>query len=166
MGYDFDILYNPGVTNKAADALSRREPTSVILGTICSYNVVDWEAVNTLVDQDPFLSSIKQRVMQGETVLQGFSVEGGKLFYKGRFVLPKSAPFTHTLLKHYHDSPTGGHLGEHKTYHRLAQDWFWEGMKKQVVEYVKSCEVCQRQKSSSSLLPAGLFQPLLIPNQV
>ena len=38
-------------------------------------------------------------------------------------------------------------------------------MKKKVTEFVNSCHICQTQKASS-LVPAGLLQPLPIPNQV
>ena len=38
-------------------------------------------------------------------------------------------------------------------------------MKKRIVEYVKACETCQRHEHSA-LSPAGLLQPLPIPNQV
>ena len=103
--------------------------------------------------------------MAGDDTLKGFSLQQGWLFYKGRFVLPKQAAFIFTILKQYLDSPIGGHSGEQKMYQRIAQDWFWKGMKKQIVEYVKECEVCQRQKASS-LTPAGLLLPLPIPNQV
>lgn len=38
-------------------------------------------------------------------------------------------------------------------------------MRKQVAEYVRQCEVCQRNKSSQQC-PVGLLQPLLVPTQV
>lgn len=56
-------------------------------------------------------------------------------------------------------------MGEHKTHSRIASEWFWEGMRKQIVEYVKSCGVCQTQKTST-LSPAGLLQPISILNLV
>lgn len=126
--------------------------------------LVDWGTIDLEVEQDSLLKGIKQKIQAGEEVMHGFSLEHGHLCYKGRFVLPRNS-FISPLLRQYHDSPTGGHTGEHKTYARIARDWFWEGMKKQIVEYVKKCEVCQRQKHSS-LAPAGLLQPLLIPDQV
>ena len=102
------------------------------------------------------------RLAEGEVVLSGFTQ---RQLYKGRFVIPKNCSFIATILHPFHDSPIGGHSGEQKTYQRIAQDWFWEGMKKQITEYVKTCVVCQRQEASS-LSPAGLLQPLLIPTQV
>lgn len=40
LGYDFEILYQPGLQNKAADALSRVEPTAE-LKTITTTGIVD-----------------------------------------------------------------------------------------------------------------------------
>lgn len=69
------------------------------------------------------------------------------------------------LLSEYHMTAIGGHNGEYKTYLRLAEDWFWEGMRKTVTQYVRRCLVCQQQKTSHQH-PAGLLQPLPIPTQV
>lgn len=69
------------------------------------------------------------------------------------------------LLQEYHDSVSGGHAGELKTYLRLAGDWFWAGMRKDVTSYVQQCNICQQQKVSQRT-PAGLLQPLPIPAQI
>ena len=61
-------------------------------------------------------------------------------------------------------SAKGGHNGEYKTYLRLAEDWYWEGMRKTVTELVRRCEVCQQKASHQQ--PAGLLQALPIPSQV
>lgn len=165
MGYDFEIHYNPGMTNKVADALSRRAHHEEELDTICSTHVIDWAHLEDSVNQDPMLNSVKQQLLLQRPTLQGLTLHNGRLYYKGRFVLPNNSAYIPTLLYLYHDSPTDGHFGEHKTYQRLAQDWFWEGMKKRIAEYVKACETCQRHKHST-LSPAGLLQPLPIPNLV
>ncbi|PNY16120.1 (-)-germacrene D synthase-like protein [Trifolium pratense] len=40
----------------------------------------------------------------------------------------------------------GGHSGFYRTYRCLAANVYWIGMKTAVQEYVKSCDICQRQK--------------------
>lgn len=42
MGFDFDIIYNPGVTNKVADALSRKTDGEILLSAILSSHSIDW----------------------------------------------------------------------------------------------------------------------------
>lgn len=69
------------------------------------------------------------------------------------------------LLKEFHDSVIGGHAGEIKTYLRLAADWFWEGMRRDVGLYVQQCNVCQQMKNSQRS-PAGLLQPLPLPDLI
>lgn len=80
-------------------------------------------------------------------------------------VLAEGSAFISKLLHEYHDSAIGEHNGEHKTFLRIAADWFWIGMRKQIIQYVRSCHICQRHKSSH-LQPAGLLEPLPIPDKV
>jgi hypothetical protein len=40
----------------------------------------------------------------------------------------------------------GGHFGEHRTYANIARHYWWPHMRRDIQEYVKSCEVCQRMK--------------------
>lgn len=165
MGFDFDIIYNPGVSNRVADALSRKKEENLTLGALLSSQSVDWAELDAEIMRDQLLSSLRERVAQGDEVLKGFRLLNGQLWYKDRLVIPKTSNFIPSLLKEYHDSPIGGHTGEHKTYARIATQWFWEGMRKQINDYVKQCSICQKQKHSR-LSPAGLLQPLPIPDKV
>ena len=88
-----------------------------------------------------------------------------KLLFKGRVALPRNSTYISLLLHEYHDSAIGGHAGEAKTYLRIAKDWFWVGMKRDVTDYVHKCSVCQAQKVSQQH-PAGLLQPLPLPSMV
>ncbi|WOH12351.1 hypothetical protein DCAR_0831853 [Daucus carota subsp. sativus] len=85
--------------------------------------------------------------------------------FKGRVVIPKKSAFIPGLLHEYHDSMMGGHAGKLKTYLRLAGDWFWESMRKDVGLYVQKCKTCQQQKALQQS-PAGLLQPLPLPDLV
>lgn len=77
----------------------------------------------------------------------------------------KLTAFIPTLLQEFHSTPTGGHSGYLRTYRWLAGNLYWVGMKKSVMEYVRSCDTCQRQKYMATST-TGLLQPLPIPSQV
>ena len=60
--------------------------------------------------------------------------------------------------------PLGGHSGYVKTLYRVKQDFYWPGMKKDLRQYIKECDVCQQVKHENCK-PAGLLQPLPIPSK-
>lgn len=47
----------------------------------------------------------------------------------------------------------------------MAANLYWQGMKKKIQEFIKSCDTCQMQKYLASS-PYGLLQLLPIPSQV
>lgn len=143
MGFDFEIVYNSGSSNRVADALYCKSDDEVFLGALCSSHGIDWKAIDDLVRNDAILGLIIQKIEARGELLNGFTVEHSQLWYKGRYALPKTSPFISTLLYEYHGLSLGGHMGEHKTYSRIAVEWFWEGIRKQIVDYVKSCGVCK-----------------------
>ncbi|XP_060965128.1 transposon Tf2-1 polyprotein [Cannabis sativa] len=160
--FDFEIQYRPGIANKAADALSRVLPATCVILTTSSW--LDWNVVHQEVLADPFLAKICADLEQHKEV-SGFSFDHGQLRYKGRVVLVATSSLLPQFLKEYHETPIGGHSGESRTYQRLRADVFWTGMKQQVVDFVRRCEVCQRNKSMA-MSPAVLLQPLPLPAQV
>lgn len=72
-----------------------------------------------------------------------------------RAVIPQS--MRSALLKQYHDGVCGAHLGESKTYERIADKMYWPGMYEDIKTYVRSCVQCAARKTTyhHSQLPLG-----------
>ena len=63
------------------------------------------------------------------------------------------------LLEMNHDDPLAGHFGRDRTLELIKRKWYWPGLAAQVEQYVKSCNVCQKSKSSKPSL--AVPQPIL-----
>lgn len=111
------------------------------------------------------LQKIHHEVIEDSLSHLKYSIQQGKLLYKGRLVLSSSSKLISTILHTYHDSVMGGHSGFLRTDKRLTSELYWPSMKKDVQKYVAGCEVCQRHKTES-LTPTWLLQPLPTPNKV
>jgi len=81
-----------------------------------------------------------------------------------RLCIPDNKALKLQILHDHHDAPIAGHLGIDKTYHSIANLFFWPKMSIAVKAYIKSCDGCQRNKPSSQA-PTGLLQPLDIPTR-
>ncbi|KAJ9517116.1 hypothetical protein QJQ45_009020 [Haematococcus lacustris] len=89
--------------------------------------------------------------------------ENSLLWYHGsRVVVPHLESVKRALLYELHDTPMSGHGGIAKTYKAVSDRFWWPGMHSYVVDYVRRCHVCQRNKSSTQK-PAGLMVPLQMP---
>ncbi|WVY91245.1 hypothetical protein V8G54_036759 [Vigna mungo] len=87
------------------------------------------------------------------------------LLWKGRLVIPQSHVLIQQILHEFHSSLMGGHAGFTRTLARIAAQFYWKGMNKDVQQFVQACLICQQAKMSHTL-PAGLLQPLPIPEQI
>ena len=68
-----------------------------------------------------------------------------KLKYIIQIALPSA--LRHDALKSYHDSlASGGHLGVEKVMASLIEKYWWPHMHQDIIDYVKSCDRCQRAK--------------------
>lgn len=148
LGFSFEVQFKPGVSNRVADGLSRKNAGEIELGSLLTVAAVDWSKLNEEVRADTLLQQIREDLLTGAKDYSHFTLQEGQLLYKGRFVVPRKSEFIPKILQLYHDSPLGGHSGDVKTYLRIAAEWFWVGMRKNVAFHVRHCEVCQRQKSS------------------
>jgi hypothetical protein len=56
--------------------------------------------------------------------------------HKSIIYVPSSGELRNLVLKEMHDVPYVGHLGYHKTITVVRSQFFWLGMKKDVVDYI------------------------------
>ncbi|KAL0548486.1 hypothetical protein IC582_012939 [Cucumis melo] len=164
VGFDFEIRYKAGPENKVADALSRI-PIEAELNAITVPSLLDITVIEKEVQENEKLKAIFDKIVADPVCVPRYTVRQGKLFYKGRLVLSRTSSFIPTILHTFHDSVLEGHSGQLRTFKRIAAELFWEGMKKDIKQYVDQCHVCQQNKVQA-LSPAGLLQPLPIPNHI
>lgn len=164
--FDYEIHYKPGASNRVADALSRKfEAPTFTLFAISS-------PVLTFMDQ---LRSFYSNHLEGLALISKWHIEpqmppqfrlcDGLLYFGDRLFIPEACQLQDALLKEYHASPLGGHSGTKATLARLAASFYWSAMQKAVKQFVAYCQVCQQNKALNQA-PAGLLQPLPMPNQV
>ena len=145
LGYSFEVMYKPGLENKAADALSRVPPTAH-LNQLTAHTLVDIKVIREEVDKDDYLKDIIDRIQREEEV-KNYTLQQGILRYKGRLVIAKNSSLIPAILHTYHDSVLGGHSGFLRTYKRMTGELFWVGMKAEVQKYCEECMTCQRNKT-------------------
>ena len=62
------------------------------------------------------------------------------------------------------DIHSNGHLGRGKTLEQLTRYYFWPGMTRDVVSYIRGCKACQQNKALSHKR-YGMIQPLQVPGR-
>eukprot|EP01018_Ginkgo_biloba_P022687 Gb_16850 [translate_table: standard] len=126
-GYDFEIVYKKGKDNIVEYALSRKEEEV----TLCSMSLVvpSWlEEANQEWKQEPSRRK-KIQDLQGGNYIGEFSWKSNILFYKGRIYLSSHSTLK-KVLEESHSAPIAGHSVFLKTYQRVKQSFYWDGLKK------------------------------------
>lgn len=124
--------------------------------------------IRGLQQSEPFVSEEKWKTRRSRRAGAGEAAwaidEAGLLRFRGRVFVPHDVLTRQELLRSYHDEPTAGHLGVHKTLNLLARYYYWDAMIKDVKDYVRTCPVCQRTKAHKHR-PYGLLAPLPPPSR-
>jgi len=51
------------------------------------------------------------------------------------------------ILSTFHDDPIqGGHTGIQKTLAKVKRYYYWKGMSKDITDYIRKCQKCQKSK--------------------
>lgn len=170
--YDFEIKYVPGPQNAAADGLSRMFVKELVMAGPDEDILA---AIKAGYKDDPQFGEVfdilDQELEVPKTMAQHirhFQLVAGLLYYTaelggegGRLCVP-DGPTRRDVISQAHDIPTAGHFGYYKTYERLARNFYWPRMIKDVQKYTQSCAVCQLTKTPTKA-PAGLLKQLPVP---
>ncbi|VFQ92875.1 unnamed protein product [Cuscuta campestris] len=89
----------------------------------------------------------------------------GVLYYKRRIYISPTSSLWDQILNEFHSTPMAGHQGVDRTFRRIANVFYWPGLRRVVCAFVASCPSCQATKYFTRK-PSGLLQPLRIPERV
>ena len=82
-----------------------------------------------------------------KTTAKQFEVEGTILYKKRKedqvIVIPEGQ--VSNIIKLAHDHSLAGHMGQENTYFRLMDNHWWPGMKDDIINYVRGCDICQKR---------------------
>lgn len=187
--FHFLIRYRPGVRNKLADALSRKETppdasrTQILLPRSCLEagvhpdDTIPSESIATSLapihidhvvhrvilanQQHVSLEGDRERARKGN---EHWTTDQGLLLYDRRLVVPDDGDLRARLLDEIHRQPSTAHPGLDKTKALLTARYYWPGCVTDVERYVDNCQICKRTKTWRDRAP-GLLHPLPIPHR-
>ena len=148
------------VVDNAVDV--SEDPSDQTTPKLLDYHSFDHASLQQAQRTDP---EISQLLLAAKTDPQGSSKYciGNELLYhiergtktrphtKMQLVLPPSC--RKLVLQDAHDGFLGGHLGIEKTTDKVMKSYFWPTMLKDIMQYVQSCETCNRKKLNRERRP-------------
>ena len=142
--FNFDWLHRPGKHNVVADTFSRKEVIAYIAAL--SEVVLDFnERIQQLAESDASYEKLRQQVREG--LNRRYWIQDNLLMAKGGRLYVPAGQLMKELLRETHDTNWAGHPGEGRTQALLARSYYWPKMGEDVQAYVRSCLVCQLDKT-------------------
>jgi len=165
--YDFELLYHLGKANVVVDALSRNTVHTAHL-MIKEVELLEkfrdmklqvelgseFIGCNTLTISSDFLTSIRERKLLdaslnkirerlGSNEARDFALgDDSILRFQGIVCIPNDAEVKWLILEEGHKSRLSLHPGMTKMYKDMKETFWWQGMKKDVAQFVSACLTC------------------------
>ena len=158
--------------------ISGSEPVEVIAEGSLSDKADKMSTSQLIAEQhkDPELSNLFLRVVDENEVSENpvcLFTKNGVLMRKWRppdvsvedewavkhqIVIPKS--YRQEILSMAHETPLAGHMGINKTCQKILNHFYWPSLRKDVVEFCKSCHACQMVGKPNQSIPKAPLQPI------
>ncbi|GJV81071.1 putative reverse transcriptase domain-containing protein [Tanacetum coccineum] len=161
--YDCEILYYPDKANVVAEALSRKARHDSLLVKSLQMAITPdfYEHIKTVqheawenrdVNSERLVGQVHNLVVDSRGLRTRFS----------RIWIPNNKELKKLLLDEAHKSKYSIHPGATKMYYNLKPDYWWPGIKRDIVKYVEQCLTCLQVKTEHQQT-YGKLQPLEIP---
>ena len=99
----------------------------------------------TLAAESPELKTLwnhrQQIVLENDILWYNWIQDGTE---RKLFIIPSA--MKSIVLNLAHDNSLAGHFGREKTYERIARNFYWPGMRRDIEEHVRGCYACNRSK--------------------
>ncbi|KAF2311206.1 hypothetical protein GH714_020195 [Hevea brasiliensis] len=136
LGFSFTVEYRAGKSNVVADALSRRNADDSILMAVSMPQLSLFDEIRKEHSDSPAIQQQISAITNG-TVASKWVFRDGLLFYNNRVYLPPNSPSIQLVVSALHNQ---SHEGYQKTLYRITRDFYWQGMKNFVRDFVRSCD--------------------------
>ncbi|KAI3670853.1 hypothetical protein L1987_87495 [Smallanthus sonchifolius] len=160
--YDCEILYHPGKANVVADALSRKEEHTPIRVKACQLVVTpDFLTLLRDVQKEALRDErLREERIFGQRYLLTENSQG--VWVKDDCIwITRFGGFREKVLDEGHKSRYSIHPGTTKMYQDMKGNYWWPGMKHDVIQYVSKCLTCLQVKAEHQK-PYGKIKPLEI----
>ncbi|GBG59707.1 hypothetical protein CBR_g54812 [Chara braunii] len=161
--FDFELRHKKGCYNRVADALSCRPDALFFISSTHSFVEKTRQIIGRLLPQDE--RPIVRNLQDDPASELGYTLVSGLLYTcnrgEERLCIPHDRKLRTLLMSECHDAR--GHFGALKSYAALSQRFFWKEIRSDMLHYVETYELCQRNKVVRRP-PLGLLKPLPIPD--
>ena len=104
----------------------------------------------------------KRRIKQLENESKSFEVKYEILYKKGnngKLLRVLKEDEIDTVIFMMHNHPTAGHFGKDATHNKINTRFWWKGMYKDIEDYIKRCDSCQRRGNKGG---TGYLNPIKV----
>ncbi|GBG74082.1 hypothetical protein CBR_g17793 [Chara braunii] len=166
--FDFTPKHLPNLSNRAADALSRRLDLCAMTHHAFAFDEELQRHFIRAYESDPDFGTLYAQLSSDHPPASHYRIADGYLLLHSRgkdlLCVPRDRRLRTRLLGEYHDSRLAGHFGVNRTIARLRQQFRWPDLITDVTRYCDSCEVYRRSKPHNRN-PYGKYHPMPIPRE-
>ena len=119
--------------------LANSEDSGVSIREVAESSIIDEVKIHQY--KDPILAQYRDASLQKEKTPYKVTPDG-VLRYEGRLCVPDIAGLRRQVMGEAHSARYSIHLGSKKMYHDLKCLYWWDGMKKDIAEFVAQCPNC------------------------
>ena len=113
--------------------------------------------------RDPQFIQLRRDISAQPADYLDYSIAQDLIMKGGRIWLPQGFQFIPTLLAEYHLTASSGRMDAAKMVAQLIENFTWQGLRKDVENFVKACVDCQHAKYETKRV-VGLLCPLPVPH--